>query len=263
MNTLKRENEHLVLDNLGLVRHIAKSIDTSNFNFDFEDKVSIGTIGLIKAVITFDEDRNIKFATYAGKCILNEILMYTRKEKMEVGILHFEDAISIQEDGAALKVGDLIYDKRNYYDECNAKLTTEKFFNWVLNLNDAKKRNVILLRYAGINQNEIADTLGYCQSYISRLEKKLKKEVKQELNKKDMGDRICYFEKIDEVFRFTLYIPYLRKNREVLKTVKEETKRIQLKYFEIEEYSNQKIVIKLLEEDNSVVFMADILNQLT
>ena len=112
MNTLKKENEHLVLDNLGLVRYIARKIDTSNINIELEDKISIGTIGLIKAANTFDENMKIKFSTYAGKCITNEILIALRKAKKEANVLHFDDIVMVQNNGVEFKLEDLICIKR-------------------------------------------------------------------------------------------------------------------------------------------------------
>ena len=105
MNTLKKENEHLVLDNLGLVRYIARKINTSNINIELEDKISIGTIGLIKAANTFDENMKIKFPTYAGKCITNEILIALRKAKKEANVLHFDDIVMVQNNGVEFKLG--------------------------------------------------------------------------------------------------------------------------------------------------------------
>ena len=262
MNTLKKENEHLVLDNLGLVRYIARKINTSNLNIELEDKISIGTIGLIKAANTFDENMGIKFSTYAGKCITNEILIALRKAKKEANVLHFDDIVMVQNNGVEFKLEDLICDKKNYFDEFHMKLVFENLFNWVLNQKDFRKRNIILLRLAGIKQPEIASILGCSQSYISRLERKIIKEIKSVVNRKYVIDRICDFRKNDENYQITLYVPNLRRDREVLKIIEEEKQKIQLKYFEIEESSNKKVVIKLLAEDSAVLFMANILNQL-
>ena len=109
-----KEVDKLIKDNMGLVRHIAKQIDVPYMQY--EDLVSEGTIGLIKAARTYDENREIKFSTYSAKCIRNEMLMYLRKENNYINAKSIDDIIYEDTDGSKLELLELIADKRDYYE---------------------------------------------------------------------------------------------------------------------------------------------------
>lgn len=176
----------LVEHNLRLVVYIAKKFD--NTGVGVEDLISIGTIGLIKAINTFNPEKNIKLATYASRCIENEILMYLRrnsKTKLEVSI---DEPLNVDWDGNELLLSDIlgtdedvIY--KNIEDEVDKKLLGRA----LAKLNEREKI-IVSLRF-GLNtedgnertQKEVADMLGISQSYISRLEKKIIKRLKKEM----------------------------------------------------------------------------------
>lgn len=177
----------LIERNLRLVVYIARKFE--NTRIDIEDLVSIGTIGLIKAVNTFDPTKNIKLATYASRCIENEILMFLRrnsKKKMEVS---FDEPLNIDWDGNELKLSDvygtepdMIY---NYIEEEVDRYLLKEAIE---KLNDRERKILILrfgLRKSGETktQKEVADLLGISQSYISRLEKKIIKKLQKEVRK--------------------------------------------------------------------------------
>lgn len=180
----------LIEHNLRLVVYIAKKFD--NTGVGVEDLISIGTIGLIKAINSFDINKKIKLATYASRCIENEILMYLRrnhKTRMEVSI---DEPLNVDWDGNELLLSDIlgtdediIY--RNLEDEAEKKL----LLNAVNKLSE-RERTIIDLRF-GLNspdgkeltQKEVADMLGISQSYISRLEKKIIKRLKKEMIKNE------------------------------------------------------------------------------
>ena len=166
----------LIEHNLRLVVFLAKKYE--NTNIDLEDLVSIGTIGLIKGVNTYKLDKNIKLATYASRCIDNEILMYLRKTKRKRTEISFEDSLSFDSDGNELHLEDVLGTEPDIVtkpieDELNKNLLNSE-------VNNLKKRDkeIIELRY-GLNgkkeltQKEVADLLGISQSYISRIEKKV------------------------------------------------------------------------------------------
>lgn len=184
-----RDNEAksvLVEHNLRLVVYIAKKFD--NTGIGVEDLISIGTIGLIKAIHTFNPDKNIKLATYASRCIENEILMYLRrnnKTKMEVSI---DEPLNVDWDGNELLLSDILGTEedviyKNLEDEVDKVL-----LNKALEKLSDRERIIIKLRF-GLNtadgnertQKEVADYLGISQSYISRLEKKIIKRLKKEM----------------------------------------------------------------------------------
>jgi RNA polymerase sporulation-specific sigma factor len=176
----------LVEHNLRLVVYIAKKFD--NTGVGVEDLISIGTIGLIKAINTFNPDKNIKLATYASRCIENEILMYLRrnnKTKLEVSI---DEPLNVDWDGNELLLSDILGTEedviyRNIEEEVDRKLLRKALSK----LTD-RERIIVDLRF-GLNtddgtertQKEVADLLGISQSYISRLEKKIIKRLKKEM----------------------------------------------------------------------------------
>ena len=175
----------LVEHNLRLVVYIAKKFD--NTGIGVEDLISIGTIGLIKAINTFNPDKNIKLATYASRCIENEILMYLRrnnKTKLEVSI---DEPLNVDWDGNELLLSDILGTEediiyRNIEEEVDRKLLRK-----ALSKLSERERIIVDLRF-GLNnedgdektQKEVADLLGISQSYISRLEKKIIKRLKKE-----------------------------------------------------------------------------------
>ena len=181
-----RAKEILIERNLRLVVYIAKKFD--NTGVGVEDLISIGTIGLIKAINTFVPDRKIKLATYASRCIENEILMYlrrTNKTKMEVSI---DEPLNVDWDGNELLLSDILGTEedsvyRDIEDEVDRNMLKR-----ALSTLTPRERMIIELRF-GLNsedgeemtQKEVADLLGISQSYISRLEKKIIKRLKKEM----------------------------------------------------------------------------------
>ena len=171
----------LIEHNLRLVVFLAKKYD--NTNTDLEDLVSIGTIGLIKAVNTYRLDKNIKLATYASRCIDNEILMYLRKMKKKRTEVSFEDSLSYDADGNELHLEDVLGTDsdivtRGLDDELDKTMMLEEIEKL-----SQRDKEIIELRY-GLNgkkemtQKDVATLIGISQSYISRIEKKVIKTLK-------------------------------------------------------------------------------------
>ncbi len=173
----------LIERNLRLVVYIARKYE--NTGIDIEDLVSIGTIGLIKAVNTFDVSKNIKLATYASRCIENEILMYLRKNNKKKSEVSFDEPLNVDWDGNELKLSDvlgtdmdLIY--KYIEEEVDRELLAE-----AMEILTERERKIMVLRF-GLNeenkeltQKEVAEILGISQSYISRLEKKIIKKLQK------------------------------------------------------------------------------------
>ena len=176
----------LIEHNLRLVVYIAKKFD--NTGVGVEDLISIGTIGLIKAINTFNRSKNIKLATYASRCIENEILMYLRrnnKTKLEVSI---DEPLNVDWDGNELLLSDILgTDEDVIYKDLETEVERSQLKRAISKLGD-RERKIIMLRF-GLNnpddmemtQKEVADYLGISQSYISRLEKKIMKRLKKEM----------------------------------------------------------------------------------
>ncbi len=171
----------LIEHNLRLVVFLAKKFDTTGY--DLEDLVSIGSLGLIKGIMTYKIDKNIKLATYASRCITNEILMYIRKNKNRKGEVSFEDALNYDAEGNELHLEDIMgTDENVVHDEIENKFYKQKLSLCLEDL-PPRDREIMTLRY-GLNnteeytQKEVADILGISQSYISRIEKKVIKKLK-------------------------------------------------------------------------------------
>lgn len=176
----------LIEHNLRLVVYIAKKFD--NTSVGVEDLISIGTIGLIKAINTFNIDKNIKLATYASRCIENEILMYLRrnnKTKMEVSI---DEPLNVDWDGNELLLSDILgTDEDVIYRDIEDE-TEKSLLKYAISRLSPRERKIVELRYGlkdvdgnEMTQKEVADLLGISQSYISRLEKKIMKRLKKEI----------------------------------------------------------------------------------
>ena len=173
--------DKLIEHNLRLVVFLAKKYE--NTGVDLEDLVSIGTIGLMKGVKTFSSDKNIKLATYASRCVDNEILMFLRKNKKVRGEVSFEESLSFDADGNELHLEDVLGTDKDVVtkpleDNLNKKLMMEE-----IDRLNSRDREIIIMRYGLFNtpektQKEVADILGISQSYISRIEKKVIKRLK-------------------------------------------------------------------------------------
>lgn len=181
MNGDRNAKNILIEHNLRLVVFLAKKYE--NTGLDLEDLVSIGTIGLIKGVKTYKLDKNIKLATYASRCIDNEILMFLRKNKRRKVEISFEDSINLDQDGNELHLEDVLGTPDDIVEkEYESIVDKELLIKEIENLNKRDKE-ILTLRYGLYNQKEytqkeVADMLGISQSYISRIEKKAIKRLK-------------------------------------------------------------------------------------
>ena len=171
----------LIEHNIRLVVFLAKKYE--NTGYDLEDLVSIGSIGLIKGINTYKMDKNIKLATYCSRCIANEILMFLRKNKRRKSEISFEDALNYDAEGNELHLEDILgTDEDIVYKEFESKVDKKMLENELNSLND-RERHIMKLRY-GLNnteeytQKEVANMLGISQSYISRIEKKVIRRLK-------------------------------------------------------------------------------------
>lgn len=178
----------LIEHNLRLVVYIAKKFD--NTGVGVEDLISIGTIGLIKAINTYNPNKNIKLATYASRCIENEILMYLRrnnKTKLEVSI---DEPLNVDWDGNELLLSDILGTEEDItYRDIEEEVEKKVLHNAISKLSD-RERTIINMRFGldsedgeELTQKEVACMLGISQSYISRLEKKIMKRLKREMCK--------------------------------------------------------------------------------
>ena len=188
---LKVQNENdldarntIIVHNLRLVVFIAKKFDNTKINI--EDLISIGTIGLIKGVQTFKIEKNIKLATYASRCIENEILMYLRKTQKARKEYSLDEVLSTDSEGNELVLSDVIASDD---DSVITKILKEeeiKQLHYTISKLNKREREIIILRFGlygnvAKTQKEVADELGISQSYISRLEKKIYDKMRREI----------------------------------------------------------------------------------
>ncbi len=171
MNARNKLIEH----NLRLVAHIIKKYYSVGYEQD--DLISIGTIGLIKAVNSYTSGKGTKLATYASRCIENEILMYFRSQKKTNGDVYMSDPVDMDKDGNTLSLIDIISDDKDIVDDIELKLKTEKLYKIIAEKLDEREKTIIILRYGlggnpELTQREIAKKLKISRSYVSRIEKK-------------------------------------------------------------------------------------------
>lgn len=190
IDLLDKEDEYaklkLIEHNLRLVVYVAKKFASSEV--DVEDLISIGSLGLIKAINSYKSDKNIKIATYASKCIENEILMYLRKISKQKQMVSLDEPLNVDGEGNELVLFDLLPSETDCPQEDIEKMTEKEILWKVINKLNAREKEIMVLRFGlgggdELTQKEVADTLGISQSYISRLEKKIVVRIKKEIIK--------------------------------------------------------------------------------
>ncbi len=182
----KEVRGELIERNLRLVVYIAKKFENTGINV--EDLISIGTIGLIKAINTFNPDKKIKLATYASRCIENEILMYLRKNSNRKTEISIDEPLNVDWDGNELLLSDILGTDNDMIYQSIESEVDKQLLTVAMTKLSARERSIMELRF-GVNrkdsktQKEVADLLGISQSYISRLEKKIISRLKREISK--------------------------------------------------------------------------------
>ena len=185
-NNNQTAKQKLIEHNLRLVVYIAKKFE--NTGLDLEDLISIGAIGLIKAVQTYKYDKKIKLATYASRCIENEILMQLRKMNKIKAEVSLEEPLNSDGDGNELLLEDILYDEKQTLGK-DMERTSEQQILWeIIDKLGAREKEIMIMRFGLLGgeektQKEVADELGISQSYISRLEKKILGKMKKDLQK--------------------------------------------------------------------------------
>ena len=177
----------LIEHNLRLVVYIAKRFENTGINI--EDLISIGAIGLIKAINTFCSDKNIKLATYASRCIENEILMYIRKISGKSVEISIDEPLNVDWDGNELLLSDILGSDEEPAAAALIKREEVELIHRAISSLEDRERQIIILRYGldgspEMTQKDVADLLGISQSYISRLEKKIIEKLHEELSGK-------------------------------------------------------------------------------
>lgn len=182
----KGVKDDLIKHNLRLVVYIARKFD--NTGVDLDDLISVGTIGLIKAVNTFNSDKNIKLATYASRCIENEILMHLRKISKLKGEISLDEPLNVDYEGNKLLLSDILGTDPEIVHKNSEEGEERKILKVALSKLSLREKQIMNMRFGldgeeEFTQKEVADILGISQSYISRLEKKIVERLKKEFKK--------------------------------------------------------------------------------
>lgn len=177
-----KAKEVLIERNLRLVAHLVKKYYTANVETD--ELISIGTVGLIKAVNTYTPEKGVKLATYASRCIDNEILMFFRSKKKTALDVSFDEPIEFDSDGNPLTLMDLIATEDRALETVWLKTNTKKLHEFIKRIENDRERNILILRYGldgnpPMTQTEIAKIYGISRSYVSRLETKCLKKLRK------------------------------------------------------------------------------------
>lgn len=190
LNKMKNENDmaaknKLIEHNLRLVAHVIKKYYSKGYEQD--DLISVGTIGLIKGINTFNPDKNVKLATYASRCIDNEILMFMRSSKKQSLDVPLSEPIDTDKDGNSLTLQDVIADETNVENETENRINIQKLLNALNTCLDERERTILEYRYGlcgreELPQREIAKKLKISRSYVSRIEKRALEKLYCELS---------------------------------------------------------------------------------
>lgn len=183
-NGNRKAREKLIEHNLRLVAHIIKKYYTQSNEQD--DLISIGTIGLIKGIDSYNEGKGTRLSSYASKCIENEILMYFRAQKKVSQDVSMNETIGTDKDGNSLTILDTMYNDENIEDTIDTKINSKKLYALVNSILPEREREIIILRYGlfdlkPLTQREVAKKLGISRSYVSRIEKKVLEKLGSKL----------------------------------------------------------------------------------
>lgn len=178
----KQAKNKLVEHNLRLVAHVIKKYYATEPERD--DLISIGTIGLIKAVNTFDVDKGARLATYAARCIENEILMYFRSNRKNNAVISINDPLETDSEGNPLTLMDIVSTEDTIADDIDTAIKSEKLYKFISEIEDEREREIIIARYGlygkeAKTQKEIAKELNISRSYVSRIEKKVIEKLRK------------------------------------------------------------------------------------
>ena len=199
--------EKLIRHNLRLVAHITKKYYAQPC--DQDDLISIGTIGLIKAISTFDGSKGARLATYAGRCIQNEILMYFRSQRKSAGDISLSDAIETGQDGSSLSVMDVLSSDEDLFQQTHLRSETKKLMGLLDRTLTSREKQIITWRYglfgtAPLAQRQVAEKLGISRSYVSRIEKKALEKLRDAMEEperdmsKDLSGKIVEFHQLTD-----------------------------------------------------------------
>lgn len=252
------EEQELVLQNIGLVYYWVNKFVVAPSNYD--DMISIGIIGLIKAAANFDKTRNKKFASYAAKCIRNELFLSFRDKSFEKKEVFLEDIVKVNDNGKELYLKDLLSSSSNSIYEDQDEHIFEILINLILNLLEKREILIMLYKISGYRQKEIAKQLNLSQPQISRLEKTICKKIKCYYERGRLFKGAYFMSVEKDLYRVSITLNDNEKSKkEAIRIANDITVSMNSKGYKLE-IDNNQIIIYMPRDSNSFPFLATIIN---
>ena len=259
---LSNEKEHLVLENQRLVYYIVQKSGIHQKSLKYEEYVSAGMLGLVKAAITFESSKKIRFVTYATKCIKNEIFMLYRKSKKYANDISIDKPIRDDGEGNELTLGHMIRDpESNFEEKIESKENFIKLISIVLNYLKGRERIAILYKFGGAVQREIGEKLNIAQSYVSRVEKKAIKKILEAANQQVHYKEVFSMSIIEDQYKITFSSRDISKFNKIFSILLQKLAPEKLPDFRINR-SKERIVIQIPADPESISFIAQIIQEI-
>ena len=260
---LSSEKEHLVLGNQRLVHYLVQKIGVTPNSSEYEDIVSIGTIGLVKAAINFDSSKKITFATYASRCINNEIFMHYRKANKYANDISIDEPIGNEGEGKELTLGDTIEYSNSYFVE---KIVNKEAFiqlmSIILNYLEGKTRLVMLYRIGEISQIDIAEKLNISRRYVSRIETKATNKIREIANHQVHYKEVFSMAIVGDEYRISFSSKDISKFNKIFATLLQNlTSTEKLPNFRVN-CNKERIVVQIPAHPESFSFIAQIIQEI-
>ena len=260
---LSSEKEHLVLDNQRLVHYLVRKLGVTPNSSEYVDIVSIGTIGLVKAAITFDSSKKIKFATYASKCINNEIFMHYRKANKYANDISIDKLIGDDREVNKFTLKDTLEDPNsNFVEEIVNQDTFIQLVSIVLNYLESKNRIVMLYRMGNIAQSDIAEKLNISRTYVSKIEKKAIFKIREIFNHQVHYKEVFSMDIIGDTYKITFASKDISNFNKIFATLLQNlTSATTLPDFKVD-CNRKRIIVQIPAHPESFSFIAQIIQEI-
>lgn len=260
---LSSEKEDLVLDNQRLVHYLVQKLGVTPISLEYEDIVSVGTIGLVKAAITFDSSKNFNFSTYASRCINNEIFMYYRKANKYAKDISIDEPIRDDGEGKEFTLGETIeHSESNFVDKIVNREAFIQLISIVLNYLEKRNRIVMLYRIGNISQKNIAKMLNISRSYVAKIETRATCKIQQVVNRQVHYKEIFTMAITGETYRISFSSKDIRKFNKIFAIFLQNlTSAATLPDFKVN-CNKERIVIQIPAHPESFSFIAQIIQKI-
>lgn len=260
MNTNLNTNlQQMILDNRNLVHHLIKTLNISRNFIEYEDLVSIGTIGLIKAANSFDLSKNVIFSNYACTCIKNEIFIYYNKNKKHVNDISLEAFTTFTENNHTINLQDrLEHPDSDFVEKILKTETFTELINIILNCLSQTEKIIMLYRLGNISQSDISKIFKFSQSYISKVEKKAILKIKETINHQFNYTEIFSMSTLEDYYQNTILPKDINNFKKVFSLILKKLKSVTNINFNIK-YTKKQIIFQISRQLEAFPFWAQIL----